>query len=217
LKIFKTPLNNKLHAFEVMHIDKNCQVESVLPLGFYKNAGDKQMKKMLSFFTFFNFFFISTNFAFASGAAEEKSLVKVIPDITLLVQMGLFLILMFTLNILLYKPILSIIERRKKQLDESENEIKLFNESVEKKVAEYEEKLKQAKIKGSELKKEIILEGVNQAKNIVDAVRNEIPVIAREFQQQMDKEVEKAKLILDSHSKKLSLEIAQKVLGRPVQ
>jgi hypothetical protein len=33
----------------------------------------------------------------------------------------------------------------------------------------------------------------------------------------MDKEVEKAKLILDSHSKKLSLEIAQKVLGRPVQ
>jgi F-type H+-transporting ATPase subunit b len=188
-----------------------------LPLGFYKNAGDKQMKKMLSFFTFFNFFLISISIAFASGGAEEKSLVKVIPDITLLVQMVLFLILMFVLNILLYKPILSIIERRKKQLEESENEIKLFNESVEKRVAEYEEKLKQAKIKGSELKKEIIQEGVNQAKNIVDVVRNEIPVIAREFQQQMDKEVEKAKLILDSHSKKLSLEIAQKVLGRPVQ
>ena len=58
---------------------------------------------------------------------------------------------------------------------------------------------------------------MNQAKNIVDAVRNEIPVMAQEFQQEMDKEVEKAKLILDSHSKKLSLEIAQKILGRPVQ
>jgi len=144
-------------------------------------------------------------------------MVTVIPDYTLLIQMVIFLSLIFVLNILLYKPILAIIDRRKKQLEESENEIKLFNESVEKRVAEYEEKLKQAKIKGSELKKEIIQEGVNQAKNIVDVVRNEIPVIAREFQQQMDKEVEKAKLILDSHSKKLSLEIAQKVLGRPLQ
>jgi F-type H+-transporting ATPase subunit b len=144
-------------------------------------------------------------------------MVTVIPDYTLLIQMGLFLSLMFVLNLLLYKPILSIIERRKKQLEESENEIKLFNESVEKRVAEYEEKLRQAKIKGSELKKEIIQEGVNQAKNIVDVVRNEIPVLTRDFQQKMDKEVEKAKLILDSHSKELSLDIARKVLGRPVQ
>ena len=144
-------------------------------------------------------------------------MVTVIPDYTIFVQMVIFLSLIFVLNFLLYKPILSIIDRRKKQLEESENEIKLFNESVEKRVAEYEEKLKQAKIKGSELKKEIIQEGVNQAKNIVDVVRNEIPVIAREFQQKMDKEVEKAKLILDSHSKELSLEIAQKILGRPVQ
>ena len=144
-------------------------------------------------------------------------MVTVIPDYTLLIQMVIFLSLIFVLNFLLYKPILAIIERRKKQLEESENEIKLFNESVEKRVAEYEEKLKQAKIKGSELKKEIIQEGVNQAKNIVDVVRNEIPVIAREFQQKMDNEVQKAKLILDGHSKELSLEIAQKVLGRPLQ
>ena len=144
-------------------------------------------------------------------------MVTVIPDYTLLIQIVIFLSLIFVLNILLYKPILAIIERRKKQLEESENEIKLFNESVEKRVAEYEEKLKQAKIKGSELKKEIIQEGVNQAKNIVDVVRNEIPVIAREFQQKMDNEVQKAKLILDGHSKELSLEIAQKVLGRPLQ
>jgi F-type H+-transporting ATPase subunit b len=144
-------------------------------------------------------------------------MVTVIPDYTFLIQMVIFLSLIFALNFLLYKPILAIIDRRKKQLEESENEIKLFNESVEKRVAEYEEKLKQAKIKGSELKKEIIQEGVNQAKNIVDVVRNEIPVIAREFQQKMDNEVQQAKLILDGHSKELSLEIAQKVLGRPLR
>jgi F-type H+-transporting ATPase subunit b len=172
------------------------------------------MRKQLSFFSFLLFILISTNVAFA---AEEKSLVAVIPDITLLYQMAIFVILIFVLNVLLYKPILSIIDRRKKQLDESENEIKLFNESVEKRVAEYEDKLKQAKAKATEQKKEIIQEGANQAKNIIDVVRNEIPAIAREFQQKMDKEVEKAKLILDGHSKELSSQIAQKILGRPVQ
>ncbi|MEN6432855.1 MAG: ATP synthase F0 subunit B [Smithella sp.] len=144
-------------------------------------------------------------------------MVTVIPDYTMLIQMVIFLALVFVLNILLYKPILSIIDRRKKQLEESENEIRLFNESVEKRVAEYEEKLKQAKVKATEAKKEIIQEGANQAKNIVDVVRNEIPVMVREFQQKMDKEVEKAKLILDSHSQELSVQIAQKVLGRSVQ
>jgi F-type H+-transporting ATPase subunit b len=144
-------------------------------------------------------------------------MVTVIPDYTLLVQMVIFLALIFVLNLLLFKPILSIIDRRKKQLEESENEIRLFNESVEKRVAEYEDKLKQAKLKASEQKKEIIQEGVNQAKNIVDAVRNEIPAIAKEFQQKMDTEVQKARAILDGHSKGLSLEIAQKILGRPVQ
>ncbi|HNQ65731.1 MAG TPA: ATP synthase F0 subunit B [Smithella sp.] len=144
-------------------------------------------------------------------------MVTVIPDYTLLVQGVLFLTLVFLLNILLYKPILSIIDRRKKQLEESENEIRLFDENAEKKVAEYEEKLKQAKLKASEAKKEVIQEGANQAKNIIDAVRNEIPVMAREFQQKMDKEVEKAKAVLDGNSRQLSLEIAQKILGRPVQ
>jgi len=144
-------------------------------------------------------------------------MVTVIPDYTLLVQMGLFLFLVFLLNILLYKPILSIIDRRKKQLEESENEIRLFDENAEKKVAEYEEKLKQAKLRASEAKKEVIQEGANQAKNVIDAVRNEIPVIAREFQQKMDAEVAKAKAVLDGNSRQLSMEIAHKILGRPVQ
>ena len=144
-------------------------------------------------------------------------MVNVIPDITIFIQMITFLALVFILNVLLYKPLLSIIERRKKQLDELESEIKLFNESVDKRAAEYEEKLKLAKSNASELKKEIIKEGTDQAKKIVDAVRNEIPLMMQEFQQKMDKEIQIARQTLDSQSRKLSLEIAQKVMGRSVQ
>jgi F-type H+-transporting ATPase subunit b len=143
--------------------------------------------------------------------------VSVIPDYTIFIQMITFLALVFILNVLLYKPILSIIERRKKQLDELENEVKLFNESVDKRAAEYEEKLKLAKANAAELKKEIIKEGADQAKSIIDAVRNEIPLLMEQFQQKLDREIQVARQTLDSQSRKLSLEIAQKVMGRQVQ
>jgi len=143
--------------------------------------------------------------------------VTVIPDYTIVIQIVTFLALIFILNFLLYKPIFSIVERRKKQLDELENEIKLFNESVDKRAAEYEEKLKQAKANALEIKKEIIKEGSDQAKNIIDTVRNEIPLVTQEFQQKIDKEVQAARHILNSQSRQLSIEIAQKVMGRQVQ
>ncbi|HBJ76087.1 MAG: ATP synthase F0 subunit B [Smithellaceae bacterium] len=144
-------------------------------------------------------------------------MVTVIPDLTLFVQMATFIALIFILNYLLYKPILSIIDRRKKQMDELENEIKLFNDSVNKKAAEYDEKLNKAKTSASDLKKEIIGEGTAQAKSIVDAVRNEIPLMSQEFQKRMDAEMQAARQILEGQSRKLSLEIAEKVLGRRVQ
>jgi len=143
--------------------------------------------------------------------------VTVIPDYTLLVQMATFIALIFILNYLLFKPILSIIDRRKKQLEELENEIKLFKDSVNKKAAEYDEKLGKAKTSASDLKKEIINEGAKQAKGIVDAVRNEIPLMTQESQKRMDKEMQAARQILEGQSRKLSLEIAEKVLGRRVQ
>ena len=144
-------------------------------------------------------------------------MVTVIPDYTIFVQIVTFLALIFILNILLYKPILTIIDRRKKQFEELQNEIKLFNDSVDKRAAEYDEKLKLAKTNASEIKKEIIKEGADKAKSIVDAVRNEIPLMAQEFQKKMDKEIMAARQILEGQSKRLSMEIATKVLGRSVQ
>ena len=144
-------------------------------------------------------------------------MVTVIPDYTLLVQMATFIALIFILNFLLYKPLLSIIERRKKQLDELGNENKLVNESVNKEAAEYEEKLSRAKTSASDLKKQIIGEGAAEAKRIVDAVRSEIPLMTQEFQKKMDAEMQAARQILEGQSRRLSLEIAEKVLGRRVQ
>lgn len=138
-------------------------------------------------------------------------------DYTILVQMVNFIILIFILNALLYKPILGIIGKRKQKMDESDSEIKRMNQTVEQKMAEYEEKVRLAKVDAMEQKNAIVKEGSDVAKGIIDAVRGEIPAMMEQFHAKMEKEVEEARAILHSQSQKISLDIAEKVLGRSIQ
>jgi F-type H+-transporting ATPase subunit b len=128
-----------------------------------------------------------------------------------------FIILIFILNALLYKPILGIIGKRKQKMDESDSEIKRMNQTVEQKMAEYEEKVRLAKVDAMEQKNAIVKEGSDVAKGIIDAVRGEIPAMMEQFHAKMGKEVEEARAILHSQSQKISLDIAEKVLGRSIQ
>jgi F-type H+-transporting ATPase subunit b len=127
-----------------------------------------------------------------------------------------FIILIFILNALLYKPILGIIGKRKQKMDESDSEIKRMNQTVEQKMAEYEEKVRLAKVDAMEQKNAIVKEGSDVAKGIIDAVRGEIPAMMEQFHAKMEKEVEEARAILHSQSQKISLDIAEKVLGRSI-
>ncbi len=77
-------------------------------------------------------------------------------DYSLGIQIVNFLLLIFILNVLLYKPILGMIDKRKKQFEASAAEIRRLQETVEQKMAAYEEKLRQAKAAAVEQKNEII-------------------------------------------------------------
>ena len=136
---------------------------------------------------------------------------------TVFVQMLNFIALIFILNALLYKPIMGIIERRKNQLQASEDEIKGLRETVDQKMAAYEEKLRLAKSQAMEQKNEILKTGAETAKGFIEAAREEIPRIMGEFNEKLGKELDDARRILTSQSQQISIEIAEKVLGRSVQ
>lgn len=135
-------------------------------------------------------------------------------DYTMLIQMVNFLLLIVILNQLLYKPILGIIDRRKKQAQDTEEEIKRLNQSVEERIAAYEEKLRQAKTDALEEKTDIIKKGAEQAKGLIEAARSEIPGMMEQFHGEMNREVSDARGILAGQSHKISVEIAEKLLGR---
>ncbi|MCK9197365.1 MAG: ATP synthase F0 subunit B [Syntrophales bacterium] len=138
-------------------------------------------------------------------------------NLTLFVQMANFLVLIVILNYLLYKPILAILDKRKMRLDESEGEIKRLNATVEKKAAEYEEKLRMAKQDALGKKNEILKEAADSAKAIIDERRSKIPAMLAEFQGKVGQEVDAARRILKDQSQRISAEIAEKVLGRSLQ
>ncbi len=138
-------------------------------------------------------------------------------NITLVYQMINFFAMIVILNFILYKPILAIIEKRQKTFEDSDNEIKRLNETIAQKMAEYEEKVRQAKLKAVAEKGDIVKEGTDKAKEVIDAVRAEVPGMMDGFRSKLNAELDKARSFLTGKSKELSVEIAEKVLGRSVQ
>ena len=138
-------------------------------------------------------------------------------DYTLFIQIANFLILIVLLNLLLYKPILGVIDKRKRQLSFSDEEIRRLKAAMEEKMASYGQKLQAAKQEALRQKNDLVREANDQAKGIVDAVRGEIPQLLETFHAQVQQEVAQAKEVLESQGQRIAREIAEKVLGRGLQ
>jgi F-type H+-transporting ATPase subunit b len=138
-------------------------------------------------------------------------------DYTILIQMANFVLLIFILRKLLYVPILGVMDERKDRMEAADGEVKRLKQDVEQKFSEYEEKVQQAKLNAMEQRNSIVKEGAELAKSTIDAVRSEIPALMEQFNARVNGEVDAARAVLRSQSRKISLDIAEKVLGRSIQ
>jgi F-type H+-transporting ATPase subunit b len=138
-------------------------------------------------------------------------------DYSLGIQIVNFVLLIFILNRLLYRPLLGMMDKRKQQLADSEAGIKSLQETVEQKMAAYDEKLRLAKTAAVEQKNEIVSQGAEEAKAVTSAIREKIPGMMETFHTKMEGEMDAARRVLSVQSQKLSVEIAEKVLGRSLR
>ncbi len=135
-------------------------------------------------------------------------------DYTLFIQIVNFLLLIAILHVLLYKPILKIMKERENRLKASEEEVKSLYQTIERKTAEYEEKIRLAKMEAMNQRNEIQKQGALEAQRIIEAAREEIARVTEEFKEKLAKEMEEARNILTAQSRTISFEIAERVLGR---
>jgi len=138
-------------------------------------------------------------------------------DSSLLLQIINFVALIFILNFLLYKPLLAMMDKRKHIIDGGKEEIDRLHRTVTEKMAAYEAKLLATKVEALGKNKELIKEGSEQAQALIADANREIQASMEEFHQKLQTEVRAARELLNNQSQVLSVEIAEKVLGRRLQ
>ena len=141
-------------------------------------------------------------------------MITVIPDISMVYQMINFLILLFVLNLVLYKPIRNVLLERKAKIEGmQEGAQKASNDLVAGEDA-YKDGLKQARSKGLK-EKEIFIEAASQEeKEIIDRINKKAQANLVEIKKQVADETEQARKTLETEVEAYANAIGEKILGR---
>ncbi len=135
-------------------------------------------------------------------------------DITFIIQIVNFLVLMLALNLLLYKPVRKLLADRAAEIDGGHEKAAQVDREVQEKMAQYETKLHDAKVKAAEERGILKREAQAYEGEILEQARKEAGDSLATIKGQVAKETAQAKDILKEQARSLSLEICEKVLGR---
>ena len=124
----------------------------------------------------------------------------VVPDKTIFIQGLNFIVMIFLLNIVLLRPIREIIKKRKGLMSDQLEKIEGFNSSAEKKVADYEAQLIEARKEAGEIRnaakdqgvaeeQAMLAEAGKEASSLIKANRAEIQSEVKTAMEQLTKDV----------------------------
>jgi len=134
----------------------------------------------------------------------------------MLVQLINFLLLIWILNRILYRPVLKVLNERESRISGAQDKAKKLIGQGEGLVADYEVRLRNTKIEAMALKTEIRKEAVVESGRIIDAARQQADGIVGEVRAAMSTELEQVRRELEPHLGSLAGEIAEQILGRKV-
>lgn len=158
-------------------------------------------------------FFLIALPAFAAGGGEGGGL-TVIPDWTFLLQMANFLILMWIMNVILFKPIRNVLIQRKNRVSGLEESIVASEKDVKDKEEAFMVGIRDARAKGMKQKELLIAEATEEEKKIISAINEKAQADLAEVRGQITKEAQAAKDSLMQEIEDFSEAIGQKILGR---
>jgi len=135
-------------------------------------------------------------------------------DLAFLIQLFNFLILIFVLNILLYKPLRKIIAERQGRIVEAKGRAESVEQDLQVKMAEYEARLKSMKSGASDERSTLVKEAQAEEATILEAARKDATDTLAAIKGRVAKEAAAARTLLQEQAKALSVDICEKVLGR---
>lgn len=147
-------------------------------------------------------------------AAHEPSL---LPDKTIFIQLGLFFASYFVLNLLVFKPYVALIERRREKSSGLKEKAAEDREKAEKFKVDYEALMKDERRKVNAWLDDEKKKVSDEERNIIQTTRDTIAKELALSEENLRKDVEKARGELLPLMNEFSSQIATKVLGRNVK
>jgi F-type H+-transporting ATPase subunit b len=135
-------------------------------------------------------------------------------DITFIFQIVNFLVLMLVLNVLLYKPVRKLLADRAAEIAGGHEKAAVVDRDVQEKIAQYEARLHEAKLKASEERGILKKAALDEESALLDKARKEATDSVNSLKGRVAKEAAEAREYLREQTQSLSLEICEKVLGR---
>jgi len=137
-------------------------------------------------------------------------------DGTVLVQFGLFLVLFFIANKLLFQPYLRLRERRKQGIEGARAEADQMIARADATLADYDKQLAAARNRAAEAGRQIRGEAAAHEKEVTDKARAAAQKSMDEATARMRAETDAARLQLLPQANQLARQITSKLLGREV-
>lgn len=135
---------------------------------------------------------------------------------TIIVILVSFLVLVFILNRLMFRPLRDVIAQRETHFAALDRDITTVRNKTTDLSARLRQKEETARQEGLILKNELETAANQQAKEIVDITRGEIAGLKESTQKEIDIQIAEAKKVIHQEAHRLSMEIVSKILGREI-
>ena len=135
-------------------------------------------------------------------------------DWTLFVQILNFLVLVFLLNIVLFRPIRKILQARQARLAALEGDITGLAGNRQGVLGEVDEQLTQARREGLGMREGLRQEGSQAESSLLEQVKKEVDAQWTKVEAKIKKDVGKAREALSAQAQDFAQALAAKILGR---
>lgn len=129
------------------------------------------------------------------------------------VQLANFLILLFLLNRILFKPLLCRLTQRSDHIKNSLNSARAMEEEKEARMQEIEKKISDARNKAKAIFEEFTKEGQEIQKESIGVAQKEAAEMNRKARESLEAEVERVKESLRVETENFSRMIVEKLVG----
>jgi F-type H+-transporting ATPase subunit b len=137
-------------------------------------------------------------------------------NVSLFIQMANFLVFLFLMNLVLYRPIRRIVAERKRLISEKQEGIQSLEAQAQGALLEYDRRLHDARRTGAQRIQELKAAGYEQEKELLRQSSEQTAATVQQLRQKIQKDIAVARKELKPLVKSFSVELAQKILGRKI-